>query len=272
MEWSTPLIAWLVIQFVCFLAVLLAIKLSTNLSWPMVFCWSVFLAQVIGIILLPFRLPACNHFFTVVGLMKKGVFLPALACAVVLAIRLIVWLSTVAFSTGTVDASDRDRILRMVEDGKISGQEGSDLLDAMGRSTALRGEEKFSRLDVVILVGVALVVLGFFLPWMHVNWTKQMPGSFPRVSGYQAGSHVGAIGWAVLIIACLSALTVFITPKNFLYKISMLQIFLTLVGLVLVISFLVRAGEQFGAGLIICLAGFVVELCASAAKFRKLAA
>jgi len=52
----------------------------------------------------------------------------------------------------------------------------------------------------------------------------------------------------------------------------MLQIFLILIGLVLVISVLVRAGEHLGAGLIICLAGFIVELFASAAKFKKLAA
>ncbi|MHC4423224.1 MAG: hypothetical protein ACYSWR_00940 [Planctomycetota bacterium] len=43
----------------------------------------------------------------------------------------------------------------------------------------------------------------------------------------------------------------------------MLQIFLILIGLVLVISVLVRVGEQFGAGLIFCLAGFIVELLVS---------
>lgn len=167
---------------------------------------------------------------------------------------------------------ERKRILEMVEAGKMSSEEGTELLNAMGRSSALRGQEKFSRADIVMLVGAALVILGFFLPWMYVNWTKQMPGSFPQVSGYQAGSHVGAIGWAVLIMAILSAVPVFVTPKDFLYKISMLQIFLILIGLVLVISVLVRAGHNLGAGLIICVAGFVIELCASAAKFKRLAA
>jgi len=52
----------------------------------------------------------------------------------------------------------------------------------------------------------------------------------------------------------------------------MLQIFLILIGLVLVISVLVRAGSHLGAGLIFCLVGFVVELFAAGAKFKRLAA
>jgi hypothetical protein len=52
----------------------------------------------------------------------------------------------------------------------------------------------------------------------------------------------------------------------------MLQIFLTLIGTVLVISLLIQAGDNLGAGLVICLAGFIVGIIGSAAKFRKLAA
>ena len=60
--------------------------------------------------------------------------------------------------------SERARILRMIEEGKISSEEGSDLLEAMGRSSAMQGQDRFSRLDMAILCGVALVVVGFFLP------------------------------------------------------------------------------------------------------------
>jgi len=184
---------------------------------------------------------------------------------VVGSVLLFRWLN----ESSSTDEGERKRIMEMVEAGKISSEEGKELLDALGRSSALRGEEKFSRPDVVMLVAVALVVLGFFLPWVHIRSTTPM---FGRISGYQAGYHAGALGWAVFIIALLSAVPVFVTPKGFLYKISMLQIFLTLVGSVLVVSILVRAGERFGAGLIICLAGFIVGLIASRAKFKRLAA
>ena len=196
-------------------------------------------------------------------------FLPVM---LILAVLLVVgsllffkWLN----ENSSPDEGERKRIVEMVEAGKVSSEEGKELLDALGRSSALRGEEEFSRPDVVMLVAVALVVFGFFLPWVNIRSTTPLLG---RISGYQAGYHAGALGWAVFIIALLSAVPVFVTPKGFLYKVSMLQIFLTLVGLVLVVSILVRVNDRFGAGLIMCLAGFIVGLIAARAKFRRLAA
>ncbi|NIP53834.1 MAG: hypothetical protein GWN67_16625 [Phycisphaerae bacterium] len=196
--------------------------------------------------------------------------LPAAVCAVIMVVEFVCWV--IRGDHTSVNTAERDRILKMVEEGKINTEEGTELLDAMGRSSALRGEEKFSRVDMIMLIGVSLVILGFFLPWVYVVWTKQIPGSFEAVHGYQAGYHAKAMGWAVLIIAIASAIPIFITPKNFLYKISMLQIFLILIGAILVISILVQAGNRLGPGLIFCLAGFVVELFGAGVKFRKLAA
>jgi hypothetical protein len=128
------------------------------------------------------------------------------------------------------------------------------------------------------MCGVGLVVLGFFLPWVYLSMS-QIPEFFGSVSGYQAGYHTGAIGWSILIIAVASAIPVFVTPSRFLYKISMLQIFLTLIGLIIVISVLVPAARlstdvdsSLGAGLFFCLAGFTTALLASIAKMRSLAA
>lgn len=164
---------------------------------------------------------------------------------------------------------EKNRILQMVEDNKITAEEGSELLEAMGRSSALRGEEKFSRIDFVMLAGVAFVIFGFFLPWVYFNFpVRTLIG---QLAGYQMGYH-SVTGWAVLITAVLSAVPIFVTPKNFLYKISMFQIFLTVIGAVIVISVLIRAGSHLHVGLIFCLTGFVVSCIASVAKFRKLAA
>jgi hypothetical protein len=200
--------------------------------------------------------------------MAIGFLLVLLILTVLLVAGSVLFIRWLNADSGT-DKGERKRIMEMVAAGKISSEEGKELLEALGRSSALRGEEKFSRADVVMLVAVALVVLGFFLPWVHIRSTTQM---FGRISGYQAGYHAGALGWAVFVIALLSAVPVFVTPKGFLYKISMLQIFLALVGLVLVISILVRAGSHLGVGLIVCLAGFIIGLIASRAKFKRLAA
>lgn len=164
---------------------------------------------------------------------------------------------------------EKDRILKMVEDNKITTAEASELLEAMGKSSALRGEEKFSRIDFVVLAGVAFVVLGFFLPWVYFNFpVRTLVG---QLAGYQMGYH-SITGWAVFVMAVLSAVPIFVTPKNFLYKISMFQIFLTVIGAIIVISVLIRAGSHLHVGLIFCLIGFIVSCFASVAKFRKLAA
>jgi len=159
---------------------------------------------------------------------------------------------------------ERRRILAMVEDGKISTEEGAELLDALGKSTAFRAQDKLSRLDIVVMVGAVIVFLGFLLPWTRI-------GNI----GYQAGYHVGAIGWAVIIIAVMATIPIFVTPKNMLYKISMMQIFLLLLGFVLVVVLLIQTmntSRSFCPGLFVCLAGYILMFIASVAKYKKLAA
>lgn len=183
--------------------------------------------------------------------------------------RLIKWLMA---SPEGGNGQERKRITEMVEDGKITAEEGGDLLEALGRANALRGQNKFSRHDIATLIGVAFVVLGFFLPWVRFNVANiPLPGPFGGMSVYQAGYQTGAIGWAIFIFAVLSAIPIFVTPKDFLYKISMLQIFLISLGTVLVISIIIRASGVRGAGLWICLLGFIISLIASSAKLKKLA-
>ena len=189
------------------------------------------------------------------------ILLPAAIGVVILIIQFFRWLFTVEAAQATVNTAERGRILKLVEDGKISSDEGSELLDAMGRSSALRGQDKFSRLDVAMLVAVALVILGFFLPWAYITR-----------GAYQAGHQRGPIGWTVLIVAVLSAVPVFVTPKDLLYKISMLQIFLTLVGLALMIKELIVITDNLGAGLVFCIVGFFLALLSSGFKLKTLAA
>lgn len=272
-----------VIPLIWFGLFLLLFRLTCKLKWLTAVCLAVIAGTAPSLLGLYLFAPAAP---------KRWVcLLPAAVCAVILIIHFCLAASG---EDSSVKAAERAKILRMVEDGKISAEEGSDLLDAMGRSSALRGQEKFSRLDMAMLVGAALVILGFFLPWVYIRMPKMLNSSIPQApmsksfshqmprpfvpgflgnaSVYQTGPNVGALGWTIFIIGILSAVPVFVTPKDFLYKISMLQIFLILIGLVLVISVLVRAGYNLGAGLIICVAGFVIELCASAAKFKRLAA
>ena len=257
----------ILISLVCFTAVLLLLRISDKASWLTAIAASVVVTTIPS--LLGIRMLRGGP-----SIMVGRLFLlPVVICAVILVVQFLRWL-LVAGDNAAVNTAERSRILKMVEDGKIKTEEGTELLDAMGRSNALRGQGAFSRLDIAILCGVGLVILGFFLPWAYIRMpdVSGMPGIFGQVSAYQAGYHVGALGWAILIMALVSAIPIFVTPKDLLYKISMLQVFLTLVGGVLVVSVLVRVGGYLGVGLIFCLAGFIVELVGSAVKLRSLAA
>jgi hypothetical protein len=52
----------------------------------------------------------------------------------------------------------------------------------------------------------------------------------------------------------------------------MLKIFLTLIGILLVISLLFRAVQKYGPSLIVCLVEFIVGLIAVGGKYKRLAA
>jgi len=244
----------ILIPLVCFAAMLLLLRLAAKTPWLTAICVSVLVATVVSMI--GIRAFAGSR-------VKTGsvVLLPGAVCAVILLVQFVSWLLTTGAEGTRVNTAERNRILKMIEDGKISSDEGAELLGAMGRSTALQGQDKFSRLDIATLCGVTLVILGFFLAWAHLGGRM-----------YQAGHHRGAVGWTVFIVAVLSAVPVFVTPKDFLYKISMLQIFLILVGLALVIKELVAVGSHVGVGLIFCLVGFAVGLFSSGAKLKSLAA
>jgi len=170
--------------------------------------------------------------------------------ALILVITFFRWVLATGTEQAHVNTAERSRILKMVEDGKVSSEEGAELLDAMGRSNALRAQDTFSRFDIAMLVGLAMVIVTQVLMEYRTGYSD----------------------WIVLLIGVLSAVSVFVTPSNFLYKISMLQIFLTSLGLALVISTIIRAASYVYPELILCLIGFVVALISSAVKLKRLTA
>lgn len=257
-------IGWVGILIVVLASVLLTLKFAAKLKWLTVICIIVILASSCVVFnFAGFRAPVFLRW----GKMFVHIFLLLdIAAITILLVQFFRWLFTTASPQASVNPAERNKILKMVEEGKINSDEAKELLDALGKSSALRGEDRFSRIDFLMLASVSLVVLGFFLPWAYIR----LPGLSSRA--YQAGYDTGAIGWALFFIAIASAVPVFVTPRNFLYKISMLQIFLTLIGIILAISLMIRIGGNMGAGIILCLIGFILALTASIAKLKTLAA
>ena len=263
-------------QLIVLLVAYIVLRSKTRLDVLMTSCLSVLVVAALTFLLLVFRLERSIRLHRVdLEEYVAGTLIVAAPFTLILIFKILVPFLRHIASGQKAPGPERTRILQMIEDGKISSEEGSDLLEAMGRSSALRGQDTFSRLDIAILIGVALVFMGFFMPWVHIrNMPKAqgMPDIFAQGSMYQAGYHVGALGWTIFVIALVSAVPVFLTPKSLLYKISILHLFLTLIGLLLAFSTLMRTGSSMGTGIVVCTVGFTIELIASGAKFKHLAA
>jgi hypothetical protein len=251
-----------VVQLAIFFVAYLILRLKTKLKALTALCLSVFVVTALTLLLLWFNPSSIVHVYRAdLWEYVTGTLFVAALFMLILIIRFLAPLLKEIISSQRAADPERTRILRMIEEGKITAEEGSDLLEAMGKSNAMRGQDRFSLLDMAILCGVAFVVMGFFLPWVYI-----------RNSMYQAGHQIGALGWTIFIIALVSIVPVFITPKNLLYKISMFHLFVTLVGLLLAFITLLRAGNHLGIGIVVCTVGFTVELIASGAKFKRLVA
>lgn len=68
-------------------------------------------------------------------------------------------------------SQERERVLRMLEEGKITAEESAELVNALGQTVAPRPPPppEISPSRKMMLVGVALVLIGFFLPWFSLN-------------------------------------------------------------------------------------------------------
>lgn len=114
---------------------------------------------------------------------------------------------------------ERQRVLALLEGGKITAEEAADLLSALAQSPAASTDSAspINGPRRVMMVGAAVSLLGFFLPWfsLHINQAinsvqqslPQFP-SFPHpampndtVVTIHGGDVSHGIGWIILAIA-----------------------------------------------------------------------
>jgi hypothetical protein len=88
----------------------------------------------------------------------------------------------------------REKVLHLLETGRITAEESSELLNALGHSVPPRAKEA-NELEVsparkLVLVGAALLLLGFFLPWFSINTAavaNEMASRFQQSAGLALG-------------------------------------------------------------------------------------
>ena len=77
--------------------------------------------------------------------------------------------------------TERLRVLKMLEEGKINAEECAELLDALTVQAPGQAVRHRTLSRVMILAGIVLVATGFMLPWFSVNQptgsaTRNLPG------------------------------------------------------------------------------------------------
>ena len=130
-----------------------------------------------------------------------------------------------------VPSPERERVLRMLDEGKITAEETAELLNALGQagqpphsatSTAADPHRK------MVLTGLVLLLIGFFLPWFSINlgdemaramaglpdqvseMAKQIPG-FSAQMPHTGSLHISAgdirygLGWFILLLGIAAA-------------------------------------------------------------------
>ena len=195
---------------------------------------------------------------------------------------------------GPVVSPERERVLKMLDEGKINATESAELLNALGSATpvtarlapAARSPRK------LILLGMALLLVGFFLPWFSYNpgeetsramtamqnqMLQMMPhGDVPDFARNVSGTVNGAmvtptayiaagdlkygLGWAILFVGLAMGLLPFLaenlSDRN-RRKITLIGLG---VGFILLTYLLTQNLRYVSVGILLALAGYVMQL------------
>jgi hypothetical protein len=187
---------------------------------------------------------------------------------------------------GDALSPDRERVLKMLDDGKITAQESAELLNALGQSARPCAPQSVPvphrRL---VWVGAAVLLVGFFLPWFVirqgnfqealkaiVNQMAAAPG-MPGMPTPNLGrmlppamtiSVVGGdiahgLGWWVLALGIVAAVAPFVAANVDSQTCQRISLVALGAGAIILIYLLIQAIRYVNIGILLVLAGYVLE-------------
>ncbi len=184
-------------------------------------------------------------------------------------------------------SSEREKVLQLLEAGKISAAESAELLNALAHSappSALKPAAEINPQRKMVLLGAALLLLGFFLPWFSINpnaeanamaahfqqsMNQMMPGnpvsqmnlSLPNANvQIHAGDLAHGLGWWILALGMIAAVLPFFATT---LESSMQQKIILAalgVGAILLVYVLSDAIRYVSFGILLVLAGYALEI------------
>ncbi len=182
---------------------------------------------------------------------------------------------------------EREKVLQLLEAGKISPVESAELLNALAHSAPPPAPKPAAELNPqrkLVLVGATVLLLGFFLPWFAIkpnavanemtaqfqqNMNRMMPGNaMPQMNlslpdttvQVHAGDIPHGLGWWILALGMVAAVLPFFatTLESSMQK----KIILAAlgVGAILLIYLLSDTLRYVSLGILLALAGYVLEV------------
>jgi len=140
---------------------------------------------------------------------QAGPGYPAVAIFVMIVLALVAYpamrtLGQPGPSTASVNraenlTAEREKVLALLEAGRITAEESAELLNALGSTlkTPEPGAMAIPMAHRAILIGAGLVLIGFFLPWFTVDLGKEMDSMQAQLQsrlGAQFGGMIGQQG------------------------------------------------------------------------------
>lgn len=191
-------------------------------------------------------------------------------------------------------SAEREKIVSMLEAGKLTPEESAELLQALGESSRARPTQiPLTAGQRLMLIGAGLVALGFFLPWFVINPGQEasrlmqqmrqtnismnsplgggrveMPVGSPfgeiqwkspsvTISG---GDIQRGLGWATLLLALSAALIPYVATNLDASTARTARLLCLGVGGLIVIYLVTQNIRFVGVGLVIAVGGYALEI------------
>jgi hypothetical protein len=175
-------------------------------------------------------------------------------------------------------SSEREKVLQLLEAGKINADESAELLNALGQSVPSRpqpaSEMEITTARKIVLLGAALLLLGFFLPWFAIKPGEiigEMANQFAQGMGginlpdgtmkIRAGDLAHGLGWWILALGIGTAVLPFFATNLKAQTQKKVILIALAVGVFLIFYLLSDTTLHYiQIGLILALAGYALEI------------
>lgn len=176
---------------------------------------------------------------------------------------------------------ERERVLKLLDDGKITAAECAELLNAIGQPAQPPAPQAAAASHhKTVLIGVALLLVGFFLPWFAVNMGDVNKELMSQIPFAQAMPNLGAmsqamtsgptlhvtggdiahgLGWFVLLFGVVAAVLPYLAvnlDSETTQKVSLIVLSL---GAIILLYLFTQNIRIAGIGLLLGLAGYALE-------------